>query len=67
MGLDVTRSSVTAVLNAHMERSAVAQAVGISRQSEVDGKSVPRGYWFDDLTQYWLPPNFKFLPANVVN
>lgn len=40
-----------------MRCEAARHAGGISKEDEFNGTVIPKGWHFDVLTQYWLPPN----------
>lgn len=41
------------------------QAGGISAQAIAEGRPVPDGWHYDDISQFWLPPNFAFFQPPV--
>lgn len=56
----LTREIVEDVLDDFMERCEIARPAGIAYRDYVEGVPVPEGWWLDQETYYWLPPNFSF-------
>lgn len=59
--MELTEDFVRGVLSDFWARCEAARLVGgIPLYKAVDGEPVPTGWWFDEDTAYYLPPNFQF-------
>ncbi len=54
----ITVEIIKEVMDAHWRRCEMAAFVGgIPLWKVVDTGKKPEGYWFDSLTEYYIPPN----------
>lgn len=51
----------------YCKRCEAAQTIGISYQEFQGGKAIPRGWYLDEHTQYFIPPNFDFSGIESLN
>ena len=61
--MTLTKETVSGVIDTMFRRcEAAKKSGGIPYRDYIDGRiELPRGWWLDPQTQYFLPPNVRIL------